>query len=136
MPNGLFQTTGIPVAMLIFDKSREKGGANENRKDVLFIDASKEYVPGKNQNSLSEDHINKIVDTYKNRRELEKYSHLSTFDEIKENDFNLNIPRYVDTFEEEEEVDLAKVKADIADLELQLKDTQEKIRDYLEELGV
>ena len=136
LPNGLFQTTGIPVAMLIFDKSREKGGVNENRKDVLFIDASKEYVPGKNQNSLSEDHINKIVDTYKNRRELEKYSHLATFDEIKENDFNLNIPRYVDTFEEEEEVDLAKVKADIADLELQLKDTQEKMRGYLRELGV
>lgn len=136
LPNGLFQTTGIPVAMLIFDKSREKGGENENRKDVLFIDASKEYVPGKNQNSLSEDHINKIVDTYKNRRELEKYSHLATFDEIKENDFNLNIPRYVDTFEEEAEVDLAKVKADIADLELQLKDTQEKMKKYLEELGV
>lgn len=136
LPNGLFQTTGIPVAMLIFDKSREKGGANENRKDVLFIDASKEYVPGKNQNTLSEEHIKKIVDTYKNRRELEKYSHLATFDEIKENDFNLNIPRYVDTFEEEEEVDLAKVKADIADLELQLKDTQEKMRGYLKELGV
>ena len=102
----------------------------------MFIDASKEYVPGKNQNTLSEDHINKIVDTYKNRRELEKYSHLATFDEIKENDFNLNIPRYVDTFEEEEEIDLAKVKADIADLELQLKDTQEKMRGYLKELGV
>ena len=89
-----------------------------------------------NQNTLSEEQIQKILDTYKNRRELEKYSHLATFEEIKENDFNLNIPRYVDTFEEEEEVDLAKVKADIADLELQLKDTQEKMRGYLEELGV
>ena len=64
------------------------------------------------------------------------WRHLATFEEIKENDFNLNIPRYVDTFEEEEEVDLAKVKADIADLELQLKDTQEKMRGYLKELGV
>ena len=94
------------------------------------------YVPGKNQNSLSEDHIKKIVETYKNRREIEKYSHLATFEEIKENDFNLNIPRYVDTFEEEAEVDLAKVKADITDLELQLHDTQAKMKKYLEELGV
>lgn len=136
LPNSLFQTTGIPVAMLVFDKSREQGGANENKKDVLFIDASKEFVPGKNQNTLSDEHIAKIVDTYKNRKEIEKYSHVASFDEIKENDFNLNIPRYVDTFEEEEEVDLAKVKADIATLELELQDVQEKMRSYLEELGV
>ena len=136
LPANLFLNVGIPVAFLIFDKTREKGGINENRKDVLFIDASKEFVSGKNQNTLSEEHINKIVDTYKNRREIEKYSHLATMDEIKENDFNLNIPRYVDTFEEEEEVDLAKVKADITDLELQLQDTQAKMKKYLEELGV
>ena len=121
---------------MIFDKSREKGGANENRKDVLFIDASKEFVPGKKQNSLSEDHIKKIVDTYKNRREIEKYSHIATFDEIKENDFNLNIPRYVDTFEEEEEVDLAKVKAEIVDLENELQKVQSQMTEYLKELGV
>lgn len=136
LPANLFLNVGIPVAFLIFDKSREKGGANENRKDVLFIDASKEFVPGKKQNSLSEDHIKKIVDTYKNRREIEKYSHIATFDEIKENDFNLNIPRYVDTFEEEEEVDLAKVKAEIVDLENELQKVQSQMTEYLKELGV
>ena len=136
MPNSLFQTTGIPVAMLVFDRSREQGGANENKKDVLFIDASKEFVPGKNQNTLSDEHINKIVDTYKNRKEIEKYSHIATFDEISENDFNLNIPRYVDTFEEEEEVDLAKVKSDIASLEKELIEVQSKMNEYLKELGV
>lgn len=136
LPANLFLNVGIPVAFLIFDKSREKGGANENRKDVLFIDASKEFVPGKKQNSLSDEHIKKIVDTYKNRREIEKYSHLATLDEIKENDFNLNIPRYVDTFEEEEEINLAKVKADIAKAESELVKVQEKMKKYLEELGV
>ncbi|MBR5129873.1 MAG: type I restriction-modification system subunit M [Alphaproteobacteria bacterium] len=136
LPANLFLNVGIPVAFLIFDKSREKGGANENRKDVLFIDASKEYVSGKKQNTLSEEHINKIVDTYKNRREIEKYSHIATFDEIKENDFNLNIPRYVDTFEEEEEVDLAKVKVEIVDLENELQKVQSQMTEYLKELGV
>ena len=136
LPANLFLNVGIPVAFLIFDKSREKGGANENRKDVLFIDASKEYVSGKKQNSLSEDHIKKIVDTYKNRREIEKYSHIATFDEIKENDFNLNIPRYVDTFEEEEEVDLAKVEVEIVDLENELQKVQSQMTEYLKELGV
>ena len=124
------------MAILIFDKSREQGGANENKTDVLFIDASKEFVSGKNQNTLSEAHIEKILDTYKNRKEIEKYSHLASREEIVENDYNLNIPRYVDTFEEEEEIDLAKVKAEIADLELQLQDVQDKMRGYLEELGV
>ena len=136
LPANLFLNVGIPVAFLIFDKSREKGGANENRKDVLFIDASKEYVSGKKQNTLSEEHINKIVDTYKNRREIEKYSHIATFDEIKENDFNLNIPRYVDTFEEEEEVDLAKVKVEIVNLENELQKVQSQMTEYLKELGV
>ena len=136
LPANLFLNVGIPVAFLIFDKSREKGGANENRKDVLFIDASKEFVPGKKQNSLSENHIKKIVDTYKNRREIEKYSHIATFDEIKENDFNLNIPRYVDTFEEEEEIDLAKVKVEIVNLENELQKVQSQMTEYLKELGV
>lgn len=136
LPANLFLNVGIPVAFLIFDKSREKGGANENRKDVLFIDASKEFVSGKKQNTLSDEHIAQIVDTYKNRREIEKYSHIATFDEIKENDFNLNIPRYVDTFEEEEEVDLAKVKVEIVDLENELQKVQSQMTEYLKELGV
>jgi type I restriction enzyme M protein len=136
LPAGLFQTTGIPVAILIFDKSREEGAANEKRTDVLFIDAKKEFVPRKSQNTLSAAQIEKIVDTYKNRKEIEKYSHLASYKEIEENDYNLNIPRYVDTFEEEEEIDLNAVKTDIADLELQLQGVQDKMRNYLEELGV
>jgi type I restriction enzyme M protein len=136
LPAGLFQTTGIPVAILIFDKSREKGAANEKRTDVLFIDAKKEFVPGKSQNTLSAAQIDKIVDTYKNRKEIEKYSHLASYKEIEENGYNLNISRYVDTFEEEEEINLSVVKANIADLELQLQDVQDKMRNYLEELGV
>ena len=136
LPAGLFQTTGIPVAILIFDKSREKGGVNENKKDVLFIDAGKEFKSGKNQNTLEKEHIEKIVDTYKNRKEIDKYSHIASLEEIKENDYNLNIPRYVDTFEEEEEIDLAKVKAEIADLELQLQEVQAQMQKYLKELGV
>lgn len=136
LPAGLFQTTGIPVAILIFDKSRQEGGKNQERKDVLFIDASKEFKAGKNQNTLEPEHISKIFDTYKNRSEIEKFSHLASFDEIEGNDFNLNIPRYVDTFEEEEEIDLSAVKAEIADLELQLQTVQARMKDYLKELGV
>lgn len=136
LPAGLFQTTGIPVAILIFDKSRQEGGKNQERKDVLFIDASKEFKAGKNQNTLEPEHISKIFDTYKNRSEIEKFSHLASFDEIEGNDFNLNIPRYVDTFEEEEEIDLSAVKAEIADLEAQLSAVQKKMSAYLKELEI
>lgn len=136
LPAGLFQTTGIPVAILVFDRSREPGGVNENRKDVLFIDASREFVSGKNQNTLSSEHISKIVETYKKRSEIEKYSHLATFDEIKENDFNLNIPRYVDTFEEEPEIDIATTQKRISELEQELAKTQAQMQEYLKELGL
>ena len=136
LPAGLFQTTGIPVAILVFDRSREPGGANENRKDVLFIDASREFVSGKNQNTLSSEHISKIVETYKKRSEIEKYSHLATFNEIKENDFNLNIPRYVDTFEEEPEIDIAATQKRILELEQELAKTQGQMQEYLKELGL
>ena len=136
LPAGLFQTTGIPVAILVFDRSREPGGANENRKDVLFIDASREFVSGKNQNTLSSEHISKIVETYKKRPEIEKYSHLATFNEIKENDFNLNIPRYVDTFEEEPEIDIAATQKRISELEQELAKTQGQMQEYLKELGL
>ena len=136
LPAGLFQTTGIPVAILVFDRSREPGGANENRKDVLFIDASRDFVSGKNQNTLSSEHISKIVETYKKRSETEKYSHLATFDEIKENDFNLNIPRYVDTFEEEPEIDIAATQKRISELEQELAKTQSQMQEYLKELGL
>lgn len=136
LPSGLFQTTGIPVAILIFDRSREVGGKNENRKDVLFIDASREFTSGKNQNTLSDENIEKIVDTYKKCIEIEKYSHVATFDEIKENDFNLNIPRYVDTFEEEAPVDIPATRKRIAELTAELSKTTEEMEKYLTELGL
>ncbi|NMS37379.1 N-6 DNA methylase, partial [Vibrio parahaemolyticus] len=95
--------TGIPAAILIFKKHKDD-------KNVLFIDASREFKSGKNQNVLTEENIQKIVDTYAARASVDKYAYLATLEEIAENDFNLNIPRYVDTFEEEEEIDLIAVR--------------------------
>ena len=136
LPANLFTTTGIPVAILIFDRSRESGGANAARKDVLFIDASKEFTPGKTQNVMDDEHITKVLDTYFSRLEIEKYSHLASLDEIAENDFNLNIPRYVDTFEAEEEIDVAALQKDINRLEVELAEVRGKMAGYLKELGV
>ena len=120
LPGNLFPTTSIPVAILVFDRSREQGGANENRKDVLFVDASREYQAGKNQNTLLDEHLEKITAAYEKREDVEKYAHLATFEEIAGNDFNLNIPRYVDTFEEEEEIDIDAVGREIDQLEKEL----------------
>ena len=134
LPANLFPTTGIPVAILVFDRSREKGGTSEKRRDVVFIDASREYQSGKNQNTLTEEHIQKIVTTYQARKEVEKYAHVATFEEIEENDFNLNIPRYVDTFEEEEEIDIDAVQAEIEQLEKELAEVRIKMAAKLAEI--
>ena len=136
LPANLFTTTGIPVAILIFDRSREQGGMNEARKDVLFIDASKEFNPGKTQNVMDETHISKVLETYRSRAEIERYSHRASPAEIAENDFNLNIPRYVDTFEAEEEIDVAALQKDIHRIEAELVDVRAKMAAYLKELGV
>ena len=136
LPPKLFTTTGIPVAVLLLDRSREDGGANESRRDVIFIDASKEFTPGTKQNALNEMHISKIVATYEERERVERYSHVASLDEIEENDFNLNIPRYVDTFEPEEEIDIADVQIEIDHIEAELVQVRAKMRDYLKELGV
>ena len=134
LPGNLFPTTNIPVAVLVFDRSREKGGAREESKNVLFIDASREFVSGKNQNTLSEAHINKIIETYTARAEAEKYAHVANFAEIKENDFNLNIPRYVDTFEEEEEIDIDAVQAEIDQLERELAEVRKQMAEKLQQI--
>jgi type I restriction enzyme M protein len=134
LPGNLFPTTNIPVAILVFDRSREKGGAREECKNVFFVDASREFVSGKNQNTLSEAHIDKIMRTYKERKEVGKYAHLAPFAEIKENDFNLNIPRYVDTFEEEEEIDIDAVQAEIDALEKELAAVRVKMAEKLKEI--
>ncbi len=134
LPGNLFPTTNIPVAILVFDRAREKGGEKENRKDVLFIDASREFISGKNQNTLSDEHLEKIVTIFKSREEMEKYSHVAEFAEIEENDFNLNIPRYVDTFEEEEEIDIDEVQKEIDELESELVIVKQKMAEKLLEI--
>ncbi len=136
LPAGLFQTTGIPVAILIIDRSREQGGANETKKDVLFIEASKEFKPGKAQNILAEDNIEKIYATYAERKEIEKFSRKVGFNDIAENDFNLNITRYVDTFEEEEEIDISASLKELAALETEIKKLEGEMAKYLLELNI
>lgn len=128
LPEKLFFGTGIPAAILIFKKHKA-----DNK--VLFIDASREFKSGKNQNQLTKDNIQKIIDTYKARETVEKYAYLATSDEIKENDFNLNIPRYVDTFEEETEIDLVAVRNERVQLQNELITLEAEMESYLKELG-
>jgi type I restriction enzyme M protein len=136
LPANLFTTTGIPVAVLVFDRSREEGGANEARKDVLFIDASKEFTPAKAQNFMDDSHIGKILGTYRARNQEKKYSHRATVAEIKANEYNLNIPRYVDTFEAEEEIDIAALQQEISRIDEELAEVRGRMASYLKELGV
>ncbi|WP_159439612.1 N-6 DNA methylase, partial [Vibrio gazogenes] len=128
LPEKLFYGTGIPAAILIFKKEK----IDDN---VLFIDASREFKSGKNQNQLSEDNIAKIVATYKAGENVDKYAYLASLKEIQDNDYNLNIPRYVDTFEEEEEIDLMAVRAERDQLKAQLAELEAEMANYLEELG-
>jgi type I restriction enzyme M protein len=137
LPANLFFGTGIPAAILIFNRGKA------NNTDVLFVDASQCYESAKNQNKLRlvED-INPIVESYEqfNQGQLQpgvikgKYSYVATFDEIAENDFNLNIPRYVDTFEKEAEVDITAVQTEIEGLEGELKTVQAEIEKHLTQL--
>ncbi|MGI9249700.1 MAG: type I restriction-modification system subunit M [Pseudohongiellaceae bacterium] len=134
LPNNLFPTTTIPVAILVFDRSREKGGTRARQKDVLFIDASREYESGKNQNSLLDKHVAKILKAYRARKNIERYAHKASYKELKENDFNLNIPRYVDTFEEEEEIDIKAVQKEIDTLEKELVKVRGQMAKLLKEV--
>ncbi len=128
LPANLFFGTGIPAAMLIFNKGKRTS-------DVLFIDASRDYASGKNQNWLREEDIADIVATYKAFENVEKYAHRATLKEIRENEFNCNIPRYVDTFEEEKEIDIMAVEKEIERLEAELAVTRKEMGKYLRELG-
>lgn len=134
LPGNLFPTTSIPVAILVFDRAREKGGRKRKCKDVLFIDASREYEAGKNQNTLLDSHLEKILQTCKARREVNKYAHVADFSEIEENEYNLNIPRYVDTFEEEEEIDIDAVEKEIGRLEKELAKVRGQMQKLLKEV--
>jgi len=129
LPSNLFFGTGIPAAILIFNKAK-------TTEDVLFIDASNEFEAGKKQNKLRDKDIEKIVTTYKGWNAEDKYSYIAKKEEIIENDYNLNIPRYVDTFEEEEIVDIAEVQQKIEKLEAELVDVRAEMDGYLKELGL
>lgn len=136
LPANLFFGTGIPAAIAIFNKGKKTD-------NVLFVDASREYENGKNQNKLRPEDIEHIVSVYQRFTEgqlepgvaEEKYAFMATPADIQENDYNLNIPRYVDTFEEEAEVDIPAVQKEIDALEAELAEVQAKMRDYLKELG-
>tara|TARA_R110001592_G_scaffold166457_2_gene401520 strand:- start:3430 stop:4947 length:1518 start_codon:yes stop_codon:yes gene_type:complete len=128
LPEKLFFGTGIPAAILLFKKQK-----SDNK--VLFIDASREFKSGKNQNVLTTENIQKIVDTYKARETTDKYSYLATLEEIAENDYNLNIPRYVDTFEEEDVIDLLTIRGERLALQAKLGELEAEMTRYLEELG-
>ena len=130
LPANLFFGTSIPASILVFKKCRQ------DEKDVLFIDASKHFEKGKNQNRLRPEDIDKIIETYQQRKSEDKYSHVATLDEIAENDYNLNIPRYVDTFEPEPEIDLAAVTAEIKQLDASTAGIDAKIKQYTQELGI
>jgi len=130
MPANLFYGTSIPTCVLVFKKCRE------DDDDVLFIDASKGFEKVKTQNKLRPEDIDKIINTYANREEIEKYSHKATLEEIEENDFNLNIPRYVDTFEEEEPIDLDEVVDELERIEAEMEKVDTEIKKYCDELGI
>ncbi|MBF8151314.1 type I restriction-modification system subunit M [Winogradskyella sp. F6397] len=129
LPANLFFGTGIPATILIFDKN--KGDNTE----LLFIDASNEYENAKNQYKLSKANIDKIVTTYKNWETIDKYSYVAKLEEVLENDYNLNIPRYVDTFEEEEPVDIKATQVEIKAIKEQIEEVEQKLEQHLEVLG-
>lgn len=130
LPANIFYGTSIPTCILVFKKCRE------DSDHVLFIDASNEFEKVKNQNILTDENVEKIISTFRSRNESEKYSYLATLEEIAENDYNLNIPRYVDTFEEEERIDLDEVSRELQALEIAMKKTDKSIAQFCKELGI
>ena len=128
LPEKLFYGTGIPAAVLVFRK-------NKSDDKVLFIDASRGYQDGKNQNYLRESNLQRILDTVHTRQSVDKYAYLASPAEIAANDYNLNIPRYVDTFEEEAEIDLLAVRREREQLKGELARLEEQMAGYLKELG-
>ncbi len=130
LPANIFYGTSIPTCVLVFKKCRK------NPDNVLFIDASAHFEKVKNQNHLRGEDIEKIVETYQQRKRKDKYSHVAPLSEIAENDYNLNIPRYVDTFEEEAPIDLGAVTKELRELEDEMGGIDEIIRGFCDELGI
>ena len=127
LPANLFYGTSIPTTVLVFKK-------NKTNRDIMFIDASSDFEKDKNQNRLRAEDINKIINAYFDRKDVDKYAHAASLDEIKENEFNLNIPRYVDTFEEEPPVDVQALKDDYLAAEKESNDLQKQVVADLEKL--
>lgn len=131
LPANCFQGTAIPVCCIVLKKER-----NGNSNNICIIDASQEFVQGKNMNYISEDHINKIVSTYENRQNVDRYCTIATMEEIESNDYNLNIPRYVDTFEKEEIINIPQIKETIAQQKAESEKIDTEIAAFLKELGL
>jgi len=131
LPAKLFYGVGISVAVLIFNKNKPQ----EKKNKILFIDAEKDYKEGKNQNSLRVKDIEKIVSAYDSYKEIEKYARIVGLDEIKENDYNLNIKRYVDSTEDEIPVDVKAVWQNLQKLEKERKEVDKKVEEFVKELG-
>lgn len=130
LPANIFYGTSIPTCVIVVKKNRKL------EDNILFIDASNDFEKAKNQNYLRDEDVQKIVDTYRERKDIEKYSKKVSMQEIEENDYNLNIPRYVDTFEEEEEIDLDEVVEKIAKLDEEMKEIDKTIKGFCDELGI
>lgn len=130
LPSNIFYGTNIPTCVLVFKKCRE------NFNEVLIIDASRQFKKTKNQNYLREEDIDRIITTYEERSIHDKYSYAATLDEVKENEYNLNIPRYVDTFEPEDLINLDTVSTELKKLEVEMNQTDERISNFCDSLGI
>ena len=129
LPSNLFYGTGIPTIVMVLKKKR-------TTKDIFFIDASNDFEKGKNQNKLSEENINKIIAAYRERKDIPKYAHLASIEEVRQNEYNLNIPRYVDTTEEEEEIDINKIRDLLAQDKKEIEELEAQIAEQFKLLGI
>lgn len=130
LPANLFYGTSIPTCILVFKKCKE------NPDDILFIDASNDFEKVKNQNVLREEHINKIVETYQSRAVIEKYSNVATLEQVKANDYNLNIPRYVNTFEEALSIDVNAIAEKLQSIDSKMETVNKTIASFCKELNI
>ncbi|MDN5695452.1 MAG: SAM-dependent methyltransferase, partial [Staphylococcus equorum] len=130
LPANIFYGTTIPTCILVLKKNRE------HKDNILFIDASNEFEKQKNQNKLLPEHLDNIIGAYENRQDIEKYAKVASLKEVKDNDYNLNIPRYVDTFEAEAEIDLDVIAKQLQALEVESQKTDAVIANFCKELGI
>lgn len=130
LPANIFYGTSIPTCILVLKKCRT------SPDDILFIDASADFVKEGNQNTLTDEHVDKIVSAYRQRENLDRYSYVAPLSEVAENDYNLNIPRYVDTFEQEASIDLAEISQRLKEIDIQLGETDKRIADFCSQLGI